>query len=184
MSNIEQALKSAIEAMENADNIPPVPFGIRCIRAVNQCKSALAEIEKCEPVVWKHFDEAYKKAVKSSEPDDWMNAALMAQQVRRKQLDISPQPQNVEKCEPVGWTNELQLSYLDDGDACLVYPDTTECPIAIYTSPINKEWLGLTDKRIEEIAKRNGAWQLYSSLKIFDFVANINDELKQLNTKG
>lgn len=90
----------------------------------------------------------------------------------------------IEQGEPVGWTNELQLSYLDDGDACLVYPDTTECPIPVFTSPPQREWVGLTDKRIEEIAKLNGAWQLYSSLKIFDFVANIIDELKQLNTKG
>ena len=60
----------------------------------------------------------------------------------------------IEKCEPVGWTNELQLSYLDDGDACLVYPDTTECPIPVFTSPPQREWIGLTDKRIAELKQR------------------------------
>ena len=36
---------------------------------------------------WQYFDKAYKKATESSEPDDWMTAALLAQQVRRIQLN-------------------------------------------------------------------------------------------------
>jgi hypothetical protein len=31
---------------------------------------------------WQRFDAAYKKACESSQPTDWMNAALLAQQVR------------------------------------------------------------------------------------------------------
>jgi hypothetical protein len=48
-----------------------------------------------ESTDWQYFDEAYKKATESSEPDDWMNAALMAQQVRRRMLDTSPQPREL-----------------------------------------------------------------------------------------
>jgi hypothetical protein len=52
----------------------------------------VSELENTSPISkestdWQYFDEAYKKATESSEPDDWMNAALMAQQVRRKQLN-------------------------------------------------------------------------------------------------
>lgn len=33
---------------------------------------------------WKHFDEAYKTAHDSSRPEDWFQAALLAQQVRNE----------------------------------------------------------------------------------------------------
>jgi len=39
------------------------------------------------------------------------------------------------ECEPIGWTDKLQLSYLDNGEAMLVYPDTCEAEIPIYTTP-------------------------------------------------
>lgn len=88
-----------------------------------------------ESTDWQYFDEAYKKATESSEPDDWMNAALMAQQVRRKQLDTSPQPQNVEKCEPVGYVSALPIktpqTIRSDANDVFKY--------AVYTSPISKE---------------------------------------------
>lgn len=56
-------------------------------------KEALAEQptnEDCslvqEPLLgWEHFDKAYQKAFTSSQPKDWMYAALMAQQVRNLQ---------------------------------------------------------------------------------------------------
>ncbi|MGV3727775.1 hypothetical protein [Hydrogenophaga sp.] len=35
------------------------------------------------PDVWTDFDAAYKKACETSDPDSWLHAALMAQQVRR-----------------------------------------------------------------------------------------------------
>lgn len=40
---------------------------------------------ECED--WQYFDKAYKKAAETSDATDWMNAALLAQQVRRKQLN-------------------------------------------------------------------------------------------------
>lgn len=36
---------------------------------------------------WQYFDKAYKKAAETSDATDWMNAALLAQQVRRNQLN-------------------------------------------------------------------------------------------------
>lgn len=161
MNKVQEALKAAIEAIDGEVDVKFM------IKALALCKSALSEIEKCDPVGevgyfdngelvgylrsdieilpdtklytspiskewvdvpyeerrelyksvskgnidgfadllsaklkqlnaaptrieredWQYFDEAYKKATESSEPDDWMNAALMAQQVRRKQLN-------------------------------------------------------------------------------------------------
>lgn len=34
-------------------------------------------------VDWAHFEAAYKKACESSQPEDWMDAALYAQQAKR-----------------------------------------------------------------------------------------------------
>lgn len=85
MSNVtvQEALKKSLARFQMID----AGQTIFVRDAIDDCKAALAEIDKCEPVAWKYFDEAYKKATESSEPDDWMNAALMAQQVRRKQLN-------------------------------------------------------------------------------------------------
>ena len=102
----------------------------------------------------------------------------------------------IDKCEPVAHLKFISRQWIVspeigmDGFQGFEVCDKDEKgddgsdAIAVYTSPQPRDWVGLSDERIEEIAKRNGAWQLYSSLKIFDFVANINDELKQLNTKG
>ena len=61
MSNIEQALKAAIDAINEArnqikelcdvHNTPyPITSLVRYNQAIKGCKSALSEIEKCEPV--------------------------------------------------------------------------------------------------------------------------------------
>ena len=47
MSNIEQALKSAIEVLQRASD---AGYSIESEDALTKCKSALAEIGKCEPV--------------------------------------------------------------------------------------------------------------------------------------
>ena len=39
-------------------------------------------MSKQTPNQWAYFDAAYKKACESSQPDDWMQAALLAQQIR------------------------------------------------------------------------------------------------------
>lgn len=74
----EDALKMAIEALED------YPYEHRTAKmddALQACKEALAQPAQ-EPVAWKHFDKAYSKACNSSQPQDWMDAALLAQQAR------------------------------------------------------------------------------------------------------
>lgn len=46
MTQKDEALRMAIEAMENEDDKPPIPYGIRIIRAINACKAALSEPEQ------------------------------------------------------------------------------------------------------------------------------------------
>lgn len=43
MTTQQEALRMAIEAMENADELPPIKYGMRCIKAIEACQSALAE---------------------------------------------------------------------------------------------------------------------------------------------
>lgn len=74
----------------DAEGNPLTPFGNFCAgyeAAIAYMQEQNKSAEQSEPVAWKYFDEAYKKATESSEPDDWMNAALLAQQVRRNQLN-------------------------------------------------------------------------------------------------
>lgn len=150
MSNIEQALKSLIEALEyHTEQTRPIQ---KTIEAIELGKSALAEIEKCEPV---------------AKLGRWMIDKSTG-------TDIL----TLDNCSVIEGKYANYIMGLLQKEIDKVVSELEN------TSPQPRDWVGLTDKRIEEIAKLNGAWQLYSSLKIFDFVANINDELKQLNTKG
>jgi hypothetical protein len=98
-----QAVGEPVETLENwlSTNMPEgtvIGDPLWWARKIRNVIAYTSPISK-ESTDWQYFDEAYKKATESSEPDDWMNAALMAQQVRRRMLDTSPQP--IEKCEPV-----------------------------------------------------------------------------------
>lgn len=80
MTKQTEALKMAIELMERFleyDGISSSDY----IDVLDACKEALAQPAQ-EPVAWKHFDKAYSKACNSSQPQDWMDAALLAQQAR------------------------------------------------------------------------------------------------------
>ena len=164
MSNVtvQEALKKLHDGLKKVNREHDVEH---LILQFTEIKAALAEIEKCEPVA-----EAIRER-------DRLGFAVV--NVIGKLDEIIENTQEVEIDDflhiavPIDMWNELQAALED-------MPKRAD----FYTSPQHRDWVGLTDKRIEEIAKLNGAWQLYSSLKIFDFVAKINDELKQLNTKG
>lgn len=136
---VQEALKAAIEAMENEDDLKAIPFGIRCIRAINQCKSALSEIEKCEPVGYGvqlptgMYGNMY--TMKHEAEEDFKN-----------------------------WKHK--------------YPESKVIPL--YTSPISKEWVGLSDERLVEITK---AWSVDMERTPKKLAIAINDELKYLNAE-
>jgi hypothetical protein len=68
----------AVVTFANVESLDVVAEKLRVLRQ----KITGAE-QAQEPVIdWTHFDNAYSKACKSSQPDDWMEAALAAQQVR------------------------------------------------------------------------------------------------------
>lgn len=94
------AMQQALEAL---DLMPPnrdTPKSVWELRseAITALREALAEqaervtegngsevsleTEAQEPVAWASFDNIYEKACKSSNPQDWMEAALLAQQIR------------------------------------------------------------------------------------------------------
>lgn len=54
MSNVQEALKAAIEEIENYGKflsaVGVLIDATKSTKAINQCKAAIAEIEKCEPV--------------------------------------------------------------------------------------------------------------------------------------
>lgn len=67
MSKVEQALKSAIEAFElHAEQYPYMVKGY-CVDALEDCKAALAELEKCEPYAWIVSDGFSKTLVTDKE---------------------------------------------------------------------------------------------------------------------
>lgn len=125
-NNIKQALQSSIEQLE-------ISWKICCdedyldgfINAANECKSALSEIEKYEPV----------------------GEVVMVQE-----------PEWIKPHEGFKWYQ-------------------TEFPLGtkFYTSPISKEWVGLSYEEVESLYD-GGSWH--------EFANAISEKLKQLNTKG
>lgn len=130
MSNVtvQEALKSAIEALNYVDNragiVPPVAYE-KIRSTLNQCKAALSEIEKYEPV----------------------GEVVMVQE-----------PEWIKPHEGFKWYQ-------------------TEFPLGtkFYTSPISKEWVGLSYEEVESLYD-GGSWH--------EFANAISEKLKQLNTKG
>ena len=56
MSKVEQALKSAIQFIESTVVLTDSQNRVTQ-DTLAQCKSALAEVEKCEPVAWQFFKD-------------------------------------------------------------------------------------------------------------------------------
>lgn len=126
---VQEALKAAIEALENINNWLPTinQKGLRDYEyeALLKCKSALLDIEKCEPVAWMQ-----------ESPAIGLSISLKRTEYHTKPLYTS---QPIEKCEPVA-----EVVHSKDGSGIigvnwlnsrkkLMYGDK------LYTSPIRKE---------------------------------------------
>lgn len=61
MSNIKKALETAIEALELRNKLVTVDESNKSVKAIQQCKSAIAELDNSEPVLY--AVEGYKKAL-------------------------------------------------------------------------------------------------------------------------
>lgn len=106
---VEQALLNAIAVMENKTELTTTQRESRKAAAITQCKnalmeleykSALSEIEKCEPVyqVFSYHSGGWIEVNKHQYDD--------VDEIGKRTLYTSPQP--IEKCEPVG---ELSVDY-------------------------------------------------------------------------
>lgn len=151
---VQEALKSAIEAMEyHTEQTRPIQ---KTIDTLALCKSALSEIEKCEPVA-----EAIRER-------DRLGFAVV--NVIGKLDEIIENTQEVEIDDflhiaiPIDKWHELQ-------DALEEMPKRAE----LYTSPISKEWVGLTDMQITNIGMQHQS--------LHQVAYAISDALKQLNAE-
>jgi hypothetical protein len=130
---VQEALKAAIEALENINNWLPTinQKGLRDYEyeALLKCKSALSEIEKCEQLGWFIWL-----------PDGNHDVALVD----------SEKADNYKKY-----------------DACAMQP--------LYTSPLSKEWVGLSENDILD------AWRTAKGGGFQDYAESLEAKLKALN---
>jgi len=95
---IGEAIDIAISALSEIDKCKPVAEVVRLIgepmwvnitnyKPLNHGDKLYTSPQPSDCEDWQYFDKAYKKAAETSDATDWMNAALLAQQVRRKQLN-------------------------------------------------------------------------------------------------
>ena len=159
MNKVQEALKSAINFIEetmaiNAENFKPAASEL-----LDQCKSALSDIENCEPVaealhernrlgyavvdVIGALDEIIENA-QEVEVDDFLHIAV-----------------------PVDMWNELQaeLEYM---------PKRAD----LYTSPQPRDWVDVTYE------ERRDLYKSLSKGNIDGFADLLSARLKQLNTRG
>jgi len=151
MSNIEKALKSAIATMnEYHTAMQDSGFigGSKLLQCVNQCKSALAEVEKCEPV-----NEVY-------EFEKWITGNTLI----RTNLSI-----NLDYADPLA-----EIAYR-----------AWKARAKLYTSPQQREWVGLSEEIIDDIGNTLSDEQGFIPVETWTEFANaISEKLKQLNMKG
>jgi len=95
MSNVQEALKAAIEALENINRWLPTinQKGLRDYEyeALLKCKAALAEIEKCEPVAYDKNKIRSEVMSKSPIPFGVCDAIDLTMQAMERFI-TSPQP--------------------------------------------------------------------------------------------
>ena len=87
----------------------------------------------------------------------------------------------LEKCEPVAWgENHLFdiLKWSKLAVVCRENSDDNQYTIPLYTSPISKEWVSLTDADISDIHVAIGEEIPLGTISL------VSEKLKQLNTKG
>lgn len=196
MNKVQEALKSAIEAFElHAKQYPHMVKGY-CVDALEDCKSALSDIEKCEPVAQElhernrlgyavvdvigALDEIIENA-QEVEVDDFLHIAIpidkwhelqdaLEEMPKRAELYTSPQP--IDKCAPV-------YLIVSGADEIVVtkekYDSWTSAKRISYTSQISKEWVGLSDQQIQNLIINSDNYNK------FQFIKSVEHTVKQLN---
>lgn len=164
MSNVtvQEALKSAIEAMEyHTEQTRPIQ---KTIDTLAQCKAALSEIDKCEPVAWRYEDGNGNYRYRKYVP----NFDVEYKRLKPVPLYTAPPKLADDNSEAVfiigtGWQTSEHL------------PDGTK----LYTSQHPRDWVSLTYGQKLDL-KENNDWYNFP----LDLVNATEAKCKQLNTKG
>lgn len=185
MSNVQEALKAAIEALNYVDNrtgiVPPVAYE-KISSTLNQCKAALFEIEKCEPVAYlveriNEDGEIIITSLCATKEQAYENARCGYTETRVIPLcRCNTSPQSIEKCEPVAEAlherNRLGYAVVDViGALDEIIENAQEVEVDDFLHiaiPIDK-WHELQDA-LEEMPKRA---ELYTSPQPIDKCAPV-----------
>jgi len=154
------------------------------------------------------LDEIIENA-QEVEVDDFLHIAIpidkwhelqdaLEEMPKRAELYTSPQP--IEKCEPVAILHrklvevynpkltlheKADITFLNTDEANkeseMRYIQLPDGDYKLYTSPISKEWVGLSDEILGEITRE---WAIDIERTPRNLSNAIEAKLKQLNTKG
>jgi len=161
------------EALKSAETfIGELPFSLQRDIELRRIGEALADIEKCEPVLKVYQGEiCYKSQADDQSYGMWCPVNFDTAHTFKEGTQFYTSPQPIEKCEPVGYVSALPIktpqSIRSDANDVFKY--------AVYTSPISKEWVGLTDMQITNIGMQHQS--------LHQVAYAISDELKQLNAE-
>jgi hypothetical protein len=177
MTNVQEALKE-IRAIVLAASATDDDKLMQILHITNDAitESALSDIEKCEPVYqYREIGEGNWVDCKK----EWFSYCKKQPEMDTRILYTSPQP--IEKCEPVAKVVNKFGDPVAFAERELEISDKVlqKLPIGaeLYTSPISKEWVGLTDEDIKGLPQPN------YDITTAQYVKLIEAKLKQLNAE-
>jgi hypothetical protein len=176
MSNVtvQEALKSAIDAMIMYQLKLDSTF---IDEAIISCKSALSDIEKCEPVGRQFYQDGkwHNGMDTNNHKQNTIDAGFPI-----RELYTSPQP--IEKCEPVAYMYQHEetgnIGFIDQWQVDNGFEKNNprlKIITSLYTSPISKEWVGLSDQQIQNLIINSDNYNK------FQFIKSVEHTVKQLN---
>lgn len=194
MSNVQEALKAAIESLESAENIineisiVMVKLGVsaekiglgresKLMPVARQCKAALAEIEKYEPVAYMNPNAKDTLSMLHWAKSEYYSQPLYAFQT-------------ISNVEPIVWMTNREDVIEQFGTMTITNAHKNSLVLAeqiiadlfdipLYTSPQPREWVGLTYRQKVNLREEND-WYNFPN----DLIEATEAKLKQQNTKG
>ena len=119
------------------------------------------------------FSQAHPEIVGLMYGNDWAKIAKERTEALRQAL---AQPEQ----EPVGYVTIETISSWAKVPSIKWFKKPTQGPL--YTAPPKREWVGLTDSEVIEMAKASDIWGGDISRAILEFAASIEIKLEEKNS--
>ena len=177
-----EIMQQSLEALElHAKQYPHMQKGYT-VDAITALSERLAQPE--QELVMKRIKTWSERCEEHPDHQQGMISEGMIRARMQEEIDELRQALETEQ-EPVAWASSLDFD--DDDQEIIPAKDkgklgTSNCDIPLYTAPPKREWVGLTEKEVKAIANKRNDYGLPMTGRMWVFVADLTDKLKEKNT--